>query len=76
MLATRTTPRLARSDNAVQRCVRVTAVKPVSTQGLVAAVAAGSLLLVSFGPDPDTSQQADKHAQEGQQPLTRVFCAS
>jgi hypothetical protein len=48
MLAARTTPRLARgSAPAVQRCVRVNAFKPVSTQGLVAAVAAGSLLLVS-----------------------------
>lgn len=48
MLKARTTPRLARSESAVQRCVRVNAVKPVSTQGLMAAVAAGSLLLVSF----------------------------
>ncbi len=47
MLA-RSTPRVARaSAPAAQRCVRVNAFKPVSTQGLVAATAACSLLLVS-----------------------------
>lgn len=48
MLAARTTPSLARGSAPVaKRCVRVNAFKPVNTQGLVAAVAAGSLLLVS-----------------------------
>jgi hypothetical protein len=49
MLA-RSSPRVARGSApaAAKRCVRVNAFKPVNSQGLVAAVAAGSLLLVSW----------------------------
>lgn len=49
MLA-RSSPRVARGSApaAAKRCVRVNSFKPVTSQGLVAAVAAGSLLLVSW----------------------------
>jgi hypothetical protein len=48
MLA-RSSPRVARGSApaAAKRCVCVNVFKPVTSQGLVAAVAAGSLLLVS-----------------------------